>query len=290
MIIPFLTLGTASVQGTVVFPPSEGTPANRSIAFVRGNEIHAANIGADNRFALVGVPAGEYGVQLRNGNQTLIIASFTLEEGENQVQFYFPAGIEDQQRFARAQEAYAEGLRLLQAREYAFAENRLTESLQWDTGQPATWSALTLAQVGRRRYADALLSARMAAQLAPTEPLYQNNLGGVLFRMGNYDEAQKRFVIAANLARSGKGLFFANAGAACWRKGKEQEALTYYEQAVTDATVIPEAWFFYGVLCERLDNRGQARQAYTEYLSREPNGEWSAEARKRLQVLREGTS
>ncbi len=284
-LIPLLVVGTASVQGTVVFPPSDPHETNQSIALVRGEEIHSATIGPDGQFALVGIPAGEYGVQLRKGGQTLIIGSFTLEEGENRVKFFFPAILEDAQRFARAQEAYSEGLRLLHAREYAFAENRLTESLQWDTGQPATWTALALSQVGRQRWEDALQSARMAVHLAPQDPTYQNNLGGVLFRMGKYDEAQKRFLISANLTRIGKGLYFANAGASCWRSGKEQDALTYYEQAVADPTILADVWFFYGALCERLNHPDKARRAYAQYLSLESNGTWATEARRRLQRI-----
>ncbi|MEM4409725.1 MAG: tetratricopeptide repeat protein [Candidatus Caldarchaeum sp.] len=284
-LIPALAISAASVHGTVVFPFPGPNGTVRSIAFVRGADVYSAKIDSSNQFAIVGIPPGEYGVQLRNGTETLVIGSFTIEARENQIKFYFPAILNDEQRFARAKETYEEGLRFLHAREYSFAENRLTESLQWDTGQSATWAALALAQVGGRRYEEALLSASMAAQLAPGEPTYQNNLGGVLFRMGKYDEAEKRFLSAANLVERGRGFYLANAGATCWRSGKEKEALAHYEQAVADATVFAHAWFFYGVLCEQLGNQERARHAYTTYLSLEPNGEWAREARRRLQAM-----
>jgi tetratricopeptide (TPR) repeat protein len=274
---------SASISGKVVFP--EATPKAKITVSSSADDKRTAALTSDGDFSFTELPAGDYRIEIVAGKRTVEVEQFFIDEGANEAIFYFSPASKDAERFAAARDAFAEGSILLQRGEYAPAIAKFEESLMWDTAQAPTWGSMSLAQVGLRRYSDATFSAMMAIRHDRTESAYRNNLGGIYFRERRYRDALAQYLAAAELNPEGVGLYLSNAGAALVALGRDAEAATAMEKAVTDAACPPGTWFHLGAARQRSGNPSGAKAAYQRYLEIAPAGQYADNAKRALEKL-----
>jgi len=110
-----------------------------------------------------------------------------------------------------------------------------------------------------------------------------NEEGMQLMKAGNYAEAAERFIDALE-KKPDSILFATNAGFACYKIGRYEEALSYIK-AFTELSNHPIAYLNLGDILVKLNRFAEARDAYMEYLASGPSPSSAADVKKKLDAL-----
>lgn len=108
--------------------------------------------------------------------------------------------------------------------------------------------------------------------------------GMQLMKAGNYAEAAEKFIDALE-KKSDSGLFANNAGFACYKLGRYEEALSYLKASINLNQNRPVAYLNLGDILVKLNRNAEARDAYTEYLATGPSANAAADVKKKLDAL-----
>jgi tetratricopeptide (TPR) repeat protein len=111
-----------------------------------------------------------------------------------------------------------------------------------------------------------------------------NEEGMQLMKAGNYAEAAERFIDALE-KKSDSGLFANNAGFACYKTGRYEEALSYIRASTDMDQNRPVAYLNLGDVLAKLNRNTEARQAYTEYLKFDSDSKAASEIKRKLEAL-----
>jgi len=237
------------------------------------------------RFEFTGVTPGTYRIRIKKEKEEFVIPNIFIEEGKNEIDLYYPPGLNTEERTTGLKKAFEAGQKALNEGDYDEAANHFRNALAWDTAQAPLWASFALTLVGAKKYDEALHAWKMAIRFDPEEASYWNNYGSTLFRMGRYEEAPPYFVKAAELNPDGKGIFLSNAGAAWLALGRENEAISAYEKAVDDPNVLPETFYHLGSLLFKTGRKKEASKHLKKYLETAPNGIHSTSAERLLRQI-----
>lgn len=111
-----------------------------------------------------------------------------------------------------------------------------------------------------------------------------NEEGMQLMKVGNYAEAAEKFIDALE-KKPDSGLFANNAGFACYKMGRYEEALSYVKASIDLNQNRPIAYLNLGDILVKLNRNAEARDAYTEYLASGPSASAAADVKKKLDAL-----
>jgi hypothetical protein len=111
-----------------------------------------------------------------------------------------------------------------------------------------------------------------------------NEEGMQLMKAGNYAEAAEKFIDALE-KKSDSGLFANNAGFACYKVGRYEEALSYVKASINLNQNRPVAYLNLGDILVKLNRDAEARDTYTEYLATGPSASAAADVKKKLDAL-----
>jgi tetratricopeptide (TPR) repeat protein len=111
-----------------------------------------------------------------------------------------------------------------------------------------------------------------------------NEEGMQLMKAGNYAAAAEKFIDALE-KKSDSGLFANNAGFACYKVGRYEEALSYVKAAIDLNQNRPAAYLNLGDILVKLNRNAEAHDAYTEYLATGPSANAAADVKKKLDTL-----
>jgi CHAT domain-containing protein len=136
----------------------------------------------------------------------------------------------------------------------------------------------------------ALAAAARIRSEAEAEPSADNQhaLGVAHLVLGEYDEAVRNLELAVSRAsgdaraHSDLAVAYVTRAARLERPADFAHALTEAERALAADSSLAEAYFNRAVALEGLSLEEQAREAWREYLARDPQGPWADEARARL--------
>lgn len=277
----------AVVSGSVTMDSGSAAGATISLAST-GAAIISTTVDEGGRFSIT-APAGIYELRIekKEGKTTRMmrIPAIQLEDGANEINLSWPRAGSDTERESRMKANYTKGTEDLGAGRYDAAIEDFKAIIADDTAQASAWASLALAYVGKKDYDQALRAGMMAIRFAPESSAYRNNLGSTLFRMGNYEQAAKRYEEAASLNPAGKGLYLSNAAAAHFAMGHTQMAIDMYKQAVADPNAPVSSWFYLGTLQQSSGMNSDAIASFRKYLEAAPNGGFAGQARSRISAL-----
>jgi Tetratricopeptide repeat len=128
------------------------------------------------------------------------------------------------------------------------------------------------------------VQGREAPGQAAAEGGRLNEEGMQLMKAGNYAEAAEKFIDALE-KKPDSGLFANNAGFACYKVGRYEEALSYVKASIDLNQNRPVAYLNFGDILVKLNRNAEAREAYTEYLATGPSASATADVKKKLDVL-----
>lgn len=282
-----LFLLQAAISGSVVSPEMSLAGATLTLTSA-GGPVYTTTLDESGKFSL-NAPPGVYELTLeaKRGRDTRImrVPVVRFEDGGNSLMLHWPRTMSEADRSAAIQMAYSQGASDLAAGRYDDALRSFNTVLEHDTAQASAWASIALANVGMKRYEDALRANRMAIMFAPQSAAYRNNLGSTFFRMGRYAEAADEYKMAADLNPGGRGVYLSNAGAAYYALGNMAEAANAYRMATEDPNAPPSAWYYYGVVAQKSGDMANARMAFRSYLDKQPGGPYAGDVRNRLSQI-----
>jgi Tfp pilus assembly protein PilF len=281
----------ASVSGNVYM--GSDPIAGLEIEFSRGGTVVAmTTTDKAGDFMVTAITPGVYNLKLtksnvnigdKTGKATLTVPTMLIEDGSNRMTLYWPPEMSQEDKMERVQYLMKAGAKALADGDYTAAARQFQSATMIECFQSPVWASLALAQVGMKKYADAIESGTMAVRLSPNDAGYRNNLGGTYFRLGKFKDAETRFIEAAQLSESGKGLYYGNAGSAAFAMNNYQRAAELYGMAVAAPGALFSSWFFLGESLLKTGNNDQGYNALRKYLEIDPNGPYAAAAKQRLE-------
>ena len=201
-------------------------------------------------------------------------------------------------------DAFGQGMESLKAGQYQAAVDGLTKASELDPKQDVVWGQLgeAYSQLGATKsgaekeaaFAKAGESYLKALELKPTDAAYHNNYALALARMGKLPEAQAELSKAAELDAPGAAKYYYNLGAVLMNTGQTDSALEQFRKAISvDPKYAPAqyqlAMCLMGKATIAADGKvvppDGTRQALQQYLTLEPNGAFSGDARAILATL-----
>jgi tetratricopeptide (TPR) repeat protein len=285
VLIASTVIALAGISGTLKTPAGVPEPGV-TVEVQTASGTYTATTSETGEFVLEGVPEGIHTVSLRKGRYTVQLPSVRVTN-ETKVSLFWNPGISQEDRRRIVQDAFQAGTDLLNQGRYDAAQQEFLRGLFADTAQAPLWASLALAFVGNRSYEEGLFAARMAMTLSPREGAYPNNVGTILFRLGQHEQAIPYFRLALELNPAGSGLYLYNLAACQVALGDTDGAIRSYQEAAKDEEVMPASGFFYlGQLLARQGRKTDAVTALQRYLRASPNGTFAKEASDLLQSLR----
>jgi tetratricopeptide (TPR) repeat protein len=212
------------------------------------------------------------------------------------------AGItpEQQQKIAEAQKQNEtiKGLnaQLVQARDLQKAGNYdqaiaiLQPATQENPNQDLLWANLGEAQLGAKKYTDAVDSYQKAIALKPTSGPYHSGLADAYARSNQTDKAVQEWATAAQNDPPNAGSYYFNEGAVLTNTGKVDEAIAAFDKALQADPNRADAYYWKGVdLMGKATTKGDkmvapegTAEAFNKYLELQPNGKYADPAKQML--------
>lgn len=127
----------------------------------------------------------------------------------------------------------------------------------------------------------AVLAYRQALQLDPTLANAMTNLGNLLVRSGEVEEAEELYLRALRIDADQPEAFY-NLGFLLFERGEIDAARGYFEQAVCSDPAFADAHFNLGMALQDLGRVAEARQHWSIYLELDPQSTWAEIARRHL--------
>lgn len=127
---------------------------------------------------------------------------------------------------------------------------------------------------------------REALRIDPAYALARTNLGNLLFKRGDREDARTEFVRAI-MADPKQPEALYNLGYIFHEEGRDEVAVKYYEESLKHDCLFDDCWFNYGLCLSRLGKKKKAEFAFRKYLEHNPIGVWSDVARRRIEEMKQ---
>ncbi len=178
---------------------------------------------------------------------------------------------------------------LAQARELATAGNYdqaigiLQQATQTDPSQDVIWGNLGQAQLGAKKYPEAIESYQKAIALKPTSGVYHAGLADAYARSNQTDKAVQEWATAAQNDPPNAGSYYFNEGAVLTNTGKVDEAIAAFDKALQVDPNRADAYYWKGVdLMGKATTKGDkmvappgTAEAFNKYLELAPTGKYA---------------
>lgn len=165
---------------------------------------------------------------------------------------------------------------------YRAAETAFARAVQRDGELVEAWEGLGDVRLRTDDPRGSLVAFHEAARRAPRDAALRMALGGVLQRIGRFDDAAAQYEVATQL-EPGRAAPWLRLGDARADAGRWEAALAAYDQALVREGDAIEALFMRGAVFEHLGRYGEALESYQRYLAQD--GAREAAARQRVERL-----
>ncbi len=287
--------------------PIEGATVELSSADT-GRKVNLKT-NAKGEYFSIGVPSGTYKFSLiKDGKVIDFFDKVPVQAGaEREVNFDLakdnaPAGISEEQQKKIAeiqkQNENIKGLnaQLLQARElekagdYDQAIAILQPATQANPNQDVIWANLGEAQLGAKKYPEAMDSYQKAIAIKPTSGIYHAGLADAYARSGQTDKAVQEWAIAAQNDPTNAASYYFNEGAVLTNTGKLDEAIAAFDKSLQVDPTRADAYYWKGVdLMGKATTKGDkmvapegTAEAFNKYLELAPTGKYADPAKQML--------
>jgi tetratricopeptide (TPR) repeat protein len=261
----------------------------------------------------IGVPAATYKFTLIKDGKVIdtidkvpVIAGderkidFDLQKEKSQGAQQAGASEEQQKKIAEVQKQNEtiKGLnaQLAQARELEKAGNYdqaiaiLQPAAQSEPNQDIVWANLGEAQLGAKKYPDAIESYQKAIAIKPTSGIYHAGLADAYARSGQTEKAVQEWATAAQNDPTNAGSYYFNEGAVLTNTGKVDEAIAAFDKALQADPTRADAYYWKGVdLMGKATTKGDkmvapegTAEAFNKYLELAPTGKYADPAKQML--------
>jgi tetratricopeptide (TPR) repeat protein len=315
--VPLWAQFTGTVKGTA--KDDNGKPiagATVELDSIETGRKVTLKTNAKGEYFSIGVPPGTYKFNLiQDGKVIDFFDKVPVQAGaEREINFDLAkekaqaaaqAGItpEQQQRIAEAQKQNEniKGLnaQLTQARELEKAGNYdqaiaiLQPATQADPNQDIIWANLGEAQLGAKKYADAVESYQKAIAIKPTSGIYHSGLADAYARSGQTEKAVQEWATAAQNDPANAGSYYFNEGAVLTNTGKVDEAIAAFDKALQADPNRADAYYWKGVdLMGKATTKGDkmvapegTAEAFNKYLELAPTGKYADPAKQMLATI-----
>jgi len=294
-----LTQTSGTVQGVVV--DDQGQPINEATISI--NSLQAADnsetqTSTDGRFHYSGVIPGIYSItasknelggevfRIRVRENRTVSVNFELTPGQRVAAYLGEAG----QREALSR-TFATGIEASRSGDYEISVESFLSALKLSPTCLECHFNLAIAYTELSRFTDAESEFREVLRLRPDYAAAYYGLSSIYNRLGRGAEASEARNEANRLALErvavgraqsedavARGLSFFNAG-------NISDAINRFEAAVDLDSSFATAYYWLGISLEESGRTGPARSAFQRYLQLASDGEFSTEARQRLENL-----
>jgi tetratricopeptide (TPR) repeat protein len=271
---------------------------------------------AKGEYFSLGIAAGSYKFSLIKGGQ--VIDSFEnvpVKIGEEQrVDFDLAkdraaaaqnSGVseEQQKKIAEVQKhnekikglnaQLAEAKQLQTAGNYDQAIIILQQAAQTEPNQDLIWGNLGQAQIGAKKYPDAIESYQKAIAIKPTSGVYHAGLADAYARSGQTEKAVQEWATAAQNDPTNAGSYYFNEGAVLTNTGKVDDAIAAFDKALQADPTRADAYYWKGVdLMGKATTKGDkmvapegTAEAFNKYLELAPTGKYADPAKQMLATI-----
>ncbi len=182
---------------------------------------------------------------------------------------------------------------LQKAGNYDQAIALLQPTAQANPNQDLLWANLGEAQLGAKKYTDAVDSYQKAIALKPTSGPYHSGLADAYARSGQTDKAVQEWATAAQNDPTNAGAYYFNEGAVLTNTGKVDEAIAAFDKALQVDPNRADAYYWKGVdLMGKATTKGDkmvappgTAEAFNKYLELQPTGKYADPAKQMLATI-----
>ena len=296
---PAITQTNGTVQGVVV--DDQGQPINEatiSINSLQNSDNSETQSSTDGRFHYSGVIPGIYTITasknelggevfriLVRENRTVSV-NFELTPGQRVAAYLGEAG----QREALSR-TFATGIEASRSGDYEMSVESFLNALKLSPTCLECHFNLAISYTELGRFTDAESEFREVLRLRPDYAAAYYGLSSIYTRLGRDEEASEARSEANRQALESRSVRRAQAedavarGLSFFNAGNIGDAINRFEAAVALDSSFGTAYYWLGVSLEESGRNGPARSALQRYLQLASNGEFSAEARQRLENL-----
>jgi tetratricopeptide (TPR) repeat protein len=178
-------------------------------------------------------------------------------------------------------EAYNAGAVLSNSGDSVAAIAKFEEAVAAKPDLTAGWMALAKVSAKAKQWDKAINAAKKALEVDDTDA----DMWTVLHQAYTAKGDKANAAIAEKKMPANAAALFNNA-ARLINEGKDAEAETSLEQAVTIDDKFGKAWYELGMVYVRLGKNGGAKDAFNKYLALEPNGKDAGTAKEMLNYLK----
>ncbi|HUA19839.1 MAG TPA: protein kinase [Bryobacteraceae bacterium] len=132
-------------------------------------------------------------------------------------------------------------------------------SLQVEPSDHRTWQALGAFYYNRANYGEAVKYLAKAVNIAPAEPNLHSALGAAYLDLGRFSQAENELRLSLQLGETPNALHLL--GHILMYEGKDQEAVSYITQALSQGSQRYLWWMNLGIAYRRLNLAAKAEQA-----------------------------
>jgi tetratricopeptide (TPR) repeat protein len=166
----------------------------------------------------------------------------------------------------------------------------LQPAAQANPNQDLLWANLGEAQLGAKKYADAVDSYQKAIALKPTSGPFHSGLADAYARSGQTEKAVQEWATAAQNDPANAGSYYFNEGAVLTNTGKVDEAIAAFDKSLQADPTRADAYYWKGVdLMGKATTKGDkmvapegTAEAFNKYLELAPTGKYADPAKQML--------
>jgi tetratricopeptide (TPR) repeat protein len=197
-----------------------------------------------------------------------------------------PAPVNDKRPYsAEAVEHYNRGIELHQS---GFLNQAIAEYKAAITADPRmeeAYSNLGVIYAAQHSYSKAKDAFTHALSLKPNRPTTLNGLGTVLYAQKKFDEAKDKWLQAVTVDPNFASAYY-NMGNAYDSEGKLEDAKKVFVRAIDVSPNMADSYYRLGVIMNKQHHYAQASALLHKAVKLAPEGEFSREAKRLIQLLR----
>ena len=165
----------------------------------------------------------------------------------------------------------------------------LQPATQTNPDQDVIWGSLGQAQLGAKKYPDAIESYQKAIAIKPTGT-YHSGLADAYAKSGQTDKAVQEWATAAQIDPTNAASYYYNEGAVLTNTGKVDEAIAAFDKSLQADPTRADAYYWKGVdLMGKATVKGDkmvapegTAEAFNKYLELAPTGKYADPAKQML--------
>jgi len=175
---------------------------------------------------------------------------------------------------SEAAQAYQAAVDAFQAQDYATAETKFKEALEYDPELRQAWEALSVVELSLEHYEEATAAAEKAIEMGATDPAIFRTRWEAYRLLGDEAktaEAQADFERFGQLAEEAKRIY--NEGIAALKAGDKEQALVLFQQALGADPNLEPALFAVATTALELGKYAESAAASETILKNDPDNE-----------------